>query len=39
MITPGQAWDWHVFKSQGGPKRAMTIIAEGVKAFKKKGAK
>ena len=22
MITPDQAWDWHVFKSQGGPTYA-----------------
>src|SRR3989441_4613288 len=22
MITPQQAWDWHVFKSQGGPTYA-----------------
>src|SRR5436190_23589378 len=22
MITPEQAWDWHVFKSQGGPTYA-----------------
>jgi hypothetical protein len=22
MMTPDQAWDWHVFKSQGGPTDA-----------------
>jgi hypothetical protein len=22
MITPDQAWDWHVFKAQGGPTYA-----------------
>jgi hypothetical protein len=25
MITPGQAWDWHVFKSQGGPTYAGSV--------------
>jgi hypothetical protein len=25
MITPGQAWDWHMFKSQGGPTYAGSV--------------